>query len=111
MGKLAIEVFHEAEKLGGLAAKAQLAAIARITSTEAATVADSADILSRLNGAMSDVKSQRAARPAQPVGGEGDIVPASTDPREAITLRRHVRSVAELMSQRALFLGDVVKTV
>jgi len=110
MGKLAIDVFQEAEKLGGLAAKAQLAALARITSTEAATVNDTPDILSRLNSALTDVKAQRATRAVAPAGGEGDIVPASTDPREVITLRRQVRTLAELLSQRALFLGDVPKT-
>jgi len=110
MGKLATDIFQEAERLGGLAAKAQLAAHARITSTEAASVGDSPDVLSRLQNALSDVRTQRTARNAPVSSSEGDIVPASTDPREAIVLRRHVRTVAELMSQRSLFLGDVPKT-
>jgi hypothetical protein len=110
MGKLASETFQEAERMGGLAAKAQLAAQARITSTEAATVADSPEILSRLKAALADVRAQRAGQVALPTGGEGDVVPAGTDPREVITLRRQVRTVAELMSQRSLFLGDVNKT-
>jgi GAF domain-containing protein len=111
MGKLAIEIFQEADRLGGLAAKAQLAAQARITSTEAATLADSPDMLSRLKGAMAEVRTQRGAKVVvQPSSSEGDVVPASNDPRETIVLRRQIRTVAELMSQRSLFLGDVPKT-
>jgi hypothetical protein len=111
MGKLAVEIFQEADKLGGLAAKAQLAAQARITSTEAATLADSPDVISRLKGAMADIRTLRSSKSAvQPSSSEGDIVPASNDPRETIVLRRQIRSLAELMSQRSLFLGDVPKT-
>jgi hypothetical protein len=47
MGKQGRAFFEEAERLGGLVAKAQLAALARITSTEAATAADTPDILRR----------------------------------------------------------------
>jgi hypothetical protein len=109
MGKQGRAFFEEAERLGGLVAKAQLAALARITSTEAATAADTPDILRRLQTAMTEVKSLRGGKASPPA--EGAIVPSNTGGREATLLRAQFRSVAELMSQRALFLGEVEKTV
>jgi hypothetical protein len=97
--------------LGGLAAKAQLAALARVTSTEAATGGDNPEMLRRLQTAMIEVKSSRGTKAAPATSAEGVIVPSSPGGREAVFLRSQFRSVAELMSQRALFLGDVGKTV
>jgi hypothetical protein len=111
MGKQAGAFFEEAERLGGLAAKAQLAAVARITSTEATTAADTPDMLRRLQTAIAEVRNLRGGKPSPPGSAEGGIVPANTGGREAMMLRAQFRSVAELMSQRALFLGDVDKTV
>jgi transcriptional regulator with GAF, ATPase, and Fis domain len=111
MGKHARAFFEEAERLGGLAAKAQLAALARVTSTEAATSGDSPDMLRRLQTAMTEVKTSRSAKASPAASAEGAIVPSNTGGREAALLRAQFRCVAELMSQRALFLGDVEKTV
>ena len=111
MGKQAQAFFEEAEKLGGLAAKAQLAALARVTSTEAATAGDSPEMLRRLQAAMTQVKSLRGNKASPVAVAEGTIVPSNAGGREAMLLRQQFRSVAELMSQRALFLGDVDKTV
>ena len=109
MGKQARVFFEEAERLGGIAAKAQLAALARVTSAEAATAVDTPEVLRRLQTAMDEVKSSRRKAAAAPA--EGEIVPSPTGGREAGLLRAQFRAVAELMSQRALFLGDVEKTV
>ena len=111
MGKQAGAFFEEAERLGGLAAKAQLAAVARVTSTEAATAADTPDMLRRLQTAMTEVRNLRGGKAPPPTPAEGGIVLSNTGGREATLLRAQFRSVAELMSQRALFLGDVDKTV
>jgi hypothetical protein len=111
MGKYARAFFEEAERLGGLAAKAQLAALARVTSTEAATGADTPDMLRRLQTAMTEVKSKRGGKATSPAPAEGEVVPSNTGGREATLLRTQFRSVAELMSQRSLFLGEVDKTV
>lgn len=111
MGKLARAFFEEAERLGGLAAKAQLAALARVTSAEAITSGDPPEILRRLEAAMKDVRNQRSGKVATPSAQEGAIVPADSGGREAKMLRAQFRSVSDLMSQRALFLGDVDKTV
>jgi len=110
MGKQGRAFFEEAERLGGLAAKAQLAARARVTSTEAATADDTPDMVRRLQTAMMEVKSLRSSSKSVPAA-EGAIVPSNTGGREAMFLRSQFRCVAELMSQRALFLGDVEKTV
>ncbi|HMI85234.1 MAG TPA: GAF domain-containing protein [Polyangiaceae bacterium] len=111
MGKHARAFFEEAERLGGLAAKAQLAALARVTSTEAATGGDTPDMLRRLQTAMTEVKNRRGAKPSPAVAADGEIVPANAGGREAMGLRAQFRCIAELMSQRSLFLGDVDKTV
>jgi transcriptional regulator with GAF, ATPase, and Fis domain len=111
MAKQARAFFEEAEKLGGLAAKAQLAALARVTSTEASTAADSPDMLRRLQAAMVEVRNLRSGKTAPAAPAQGEIVPSNTGGREAALLRTQFRNVAELMSQRALFLGDVDKTV
>jgi hypothetical protein len=111
MGKHARAFFEEAEKLGGLAAKAQLAAHARVTSTEAAAAGDTPDMLRRLQTAMTEVKNSRGAKAPAPLPAEGVIVPSNPGGREAAFLRSQFRSVAELMSQRTLFLGDADKTV
>ena len=70
---------------------------------------DSPEILAHLKAAMGQVRSQRVARTVQP-SAEGDVVPAGAEARDATILRRQMRAVAELMSQRSLFLGDVAKT-
>ena len=111
MAKHARAFFEEAERLGGLAAKAQLAALARVTSTEAATTEDTPEILRRLQAAMTEVKNSRGGKVAAPAPAEGGIVPSNAGGREATLLRAQFRTVAELMSQRSLFLGDVEKTV
>jgi hypothetical protein len=111
MGKKAVDFFEEAERLGGLAAKAQLAARARVTSTEAGTIEDSPELLQRLAAAIAEVRTLRGGRAASPGAAEGKLVQSGTGAREAELLRRQVRTVAELMSQRALFLGEVEKTV
>lgn len=111
MGKHGRAFFEEAERLGGLAAKAQLASLARVTSTEATTAGDTPDMLRRLQAAMTEVKNSRAEKAAPRAPAEGEIVPSNTGGREAVFLRSQFRCVAELMSQRTLFLGDVDKTV
>ena len=111
MGKQARAFFEEAERLGGLAAKAQLAALARVTSTEAAAAGDTPDMLRRLQTAMTEVKNSRSRKASLTATAEGEIVSANAGGREAVFLRAQFRCVAELMSQRALFLGAVDKTV
>src|SRR5262245_52752197 len=87
MGKQARAFFEEAERLGGLAAKAQLAALARVTSTEATTAGDSPEMLRRLQAAMTEVKNSRNAKPSPSVNTEGAIVPSNSGGREATFLR------------------------
>ena len=81
MGKHARAFFEEAERLGGLAAKAQLAALARVTSTEAATAADSPEVLRRLQTAMTEVKSSRGGKATAAAPAEGEIVQAAAGGR------------------------------
>jgi len=95
--------FEEAHKLGGLMAKMRLASLARITSTEAVSGEDSADMLTRLDSAMNQVRTEFGRADAERALGAGS--------GEAAVLRNHLQTYLDLMTQRGLFLGDVDATI
>lgn len=110
MGRRGQAYFEEANRLGGLLAKVRLASLARVTSTEAATLEDQPEILARLDAALTRLKSEIVREPATPGAGAVAMPRASGSP-EARMLRRHIQAYLDLMTQRALFLGDVLETV
>jgi GAF domain-containing protein len=107
VGERAKLFFEEAERSGGLVAKMRLASLAQITSTEAGAIDDSADVIARLTDAARKLgeesgrdkrdSSTEQLRPRAVAGEAG--------------LRRQLGTAVELISQRALFLGDVTATV
>ncbi|MFO0709621.1 MAG: GAF domain-containing protein [Sandaracinus sp.] len=109
MGERARQYFDEAERSGGLVAKMRLASLAQITSTEAAAVDDSPELLRRLAEASSKVL-EGGPRPAERRDPTIETAPR-TAPSDARVLRRYLATCVELISQRALFLGDVSATV
>ncbi len=84
-------------------AKMRLAQIARVTSTEALTGDDSPDVLSRLDNAISQVRSEFGRS-----DGERALAAGSG---EAAVLRNQLNTFLDLMTQRGLFLGDVAATI
>lgn len=108
MGEKSQAFFDEASRLAGLLGKIRLASLARITSTEAATADDRPEVLARLEAAMVKLKGEFKA-PPQP--GEAAVRVAAPGGREARALRRHIQAYLDLMTQRALFLGNVEDTV
>lgn len=107
MGDRARQFFDEAERRGGLVAKMRLASVAQITSTEAAALEDTPELVQRLAEASSKVLEGSAVR-AERRDPTLETRPMQSDAR---VLRRYLATCVELISQRALFLGDVQSTV
>jgi two-component system sensor histidine kinase/response regulator len=103
MGTRAQLCFEEASRLGGLVGKMRLASMAQITSTEAATRADSPELLATLEAALVRVRSEFTPG--------GQLEPMSPQFRPSDLLRRCATSLADLLSQRSLFAGDLEATV
>lgn len=113
MGTYGQRCFQEADKLGGLVAKMRLASIAQITSTEAATVHDSADLIARLDAALSRVRAEFASVPSAKTPAP-PLAPAEghrATPSSQESLRRSLTTIADLIAQRSLFAGDLEATV
>jgi hypothetical protein len=127
MGRQAVRIFDEAERLGGLRAKIALAVESRVSSTEATGAPDTPDLIGRLQSALARVRtmdtrpspSSSSPPPPSPRGDQlGSLSPVpraeapsprGTSAEEA--LRRHQRTFLDLMTQRSLLLGNVDTTV
>lgn len=120
MGRQAVRIFEEAERLGGLRAKIALAVETRISSTEATGTPDSPELIERLQAGLARVRAMDSKPPSQPPSGRSEEsrarepgpTPATvTGARAEQALRRQQRAILDLMSQRALLLGDVDSTL
>ena len=111
MGTRSQKYFEDASKLGGLVAKMRLASLAQVTSTEASTQGDTPELLARLDNAFVRIREEfgRTQGSADAAAGSGpDAVPAS--PSSDVP-RRCLTTVADLIAQRSLFVGDLESTV
>jgi hypothetical protein len=111
MGSRAQSCFDEANRLGGLVAKLRLASIAQVTSTEATARQDTPELTAKLEAGLVTVRAEFKvvkAGPAPSKSQEIGVWAAVAQENEA--LRRHLSTVADLFSQRSLFLGDVTAT-
>ncbi|MFN7135685.1 MAG: GAF domain-containing protein, partial [Myxococcales bacterium] len=102
MGTKLVAYFAEAERLGGMHGKLQLAGLTRMTSTQATSVEDTPELLARFDKAIGALKQQ----PKTPAARE--VAHTEGDPR---VLRRQLDIYLDLMTQRSLLLGDVAETV
>ena len=111
MGARGQRCFDEANRLGGLVAKLRLASLTQVTSTEASTRQDTPELTAKLEAALDTVRSEFGGKfePAPSRGPERGMWQAVAKENE--TLRRYLGSVADLFSQRSLFVGDVNATV
>jgi len=109
MGEQAAKLFEEARKLGGLVATAKLASMVRITSAEAASMADGPEVIRKLEESLAKLQSEEDARRRAAL--EGDIVPAATNVEQTRALRRHITTFADLLSQRAMIFHDLDSTI
>jgi GAF domain-containing protein len=87
----------------------RLASLSQTTSTQAATLADTSELLMRLERALELVRAEFGARDESrhpsfiPPAPE----PASARNKETGLLRQYLKAIADLMSQRSLFVGDL----
>ena len=104
MGEKALSFFEEADRHGGLTFKIKLATVVKMTSSEAAAANDGDDLIDRLRTALTQLKAG---------GGGAGAAPQErlVDTADARSLRQHISVYLDLMSQRALFPGDVKATV
>src|SRR5690606_16929559 len=96
MGWRLVGYFKQAEEIGGISGKVQLASITRVTSTEAESIEDTPELRSRFEGALARVRARFIGDESSRMVAD---VPTAGD-SDAERLRRHIRSYLELMSQR-----------
>ncbi|MFZ5895680.1 MAG: GAF domain-containing protein [Myxococcota bacterium] len=115
MGTFGQRCFEEANKLGGLVAKMRLASIAQITSTEAATLNDSPELMAKLEAALGRIRGEFATVPNPKPSPASPPVATPEAPKAAPATsdlpRRCMTTVADLIAQRSLFAGDLDATV
>lgn len=100
MGAALTSIIAEAERLAGLQGKLVLAGITRMTTAQANSAVDTPQLIAQFKAALAEVKSSaKVSEPDLPVGK------ASPE-----ALRRHIQAYLDLMTQRALVLGDPVET-
>lgn len=111
MGIVAQRCFDEANRLGGLVAKLRLASLTQVTSTEAATRQDNLELTTKLEKALLTVRAE-FGKPTGPAPSRSqELGMWQAVAKENESLRRYLGSVADLFSQRSLFVGDVTATV
>lgn len=102
MGTRTRELFEQANAIAGIRGKTRLATLAEITSIEADTITESPEVIDRLERSMQVVRiefgRQGGRAPEELREGSGEQVVA--------TLRMHIGTILELISQRNVFLGD-----
>lgn len=98
--------------MGGLVAKMRLASLAQLTSTEAASVDDTPEVVGRLERAMTRLRDEFPSAGAPRSGAQpGAIAQSTPSADQTRALRRHLSTYVDLMTQRSLFVGDVSATV
>jgi len=111
MGARGQRCFDEANKLGGLVAKLRLASLTQVTSTEAATRRDTPELTAKLETALVTVRAEFASTRGSPAPSKnGELGLSTAVAKENETLRRYLASIADLFSQRGLFVGNVQST-
>lgn len=111
MGMIVRRFFDEAEQAAGIVGKMRLAYLTRVTSTQAASIEDTPDVLARFEEAMVRLQQELGTSvPREPTSGMSFRRPSPRLLDDASTLRRRMKSLQDLLNQRALFLGDVSET-
>lgn len=100
MGAALSNIILEAERLAGLQGKLLLAGITRMTTGQATSATDTPQLISQFKAALAEVRGTlKQSSPDLPVG--------TTSPEK---LRRHMEVYLDLMTQRAMVLGDPLET-
>lgn len=111
MGAKLVELYSRADRAGGFPAKVRLAGMIGITSTQASTVQDSADLLERCAKALDAVLRElerESGRYAMPVVNEALAPAAGKDSEQR--LRRFNQVIADVLGQRSVFFAKPEET-
>jgi len=111
MGKRLVQCFAEADRIGGLVGKMRLASLAQVTSTEAGTIADRAELVERTERALEMLRADFGKSGPASSTVTREVATAPTGDDQAQVLRRHLSTYLDLMAQRSLFLGNVRETM
>jgi GAF domain-containing protein len=111
MGKRLVQCFSEADRMGGLVARMRLASLAQVTSTEAATIADRAELCERMDRALETLRGEFGKSGPSSSIVVREVATAPVGDAQAQVLRRHLSTYLDLMAQRSLFLGNVKETL
>ncbi|MEZ0230435.1 MAG: GAF domain-containing protein [Planctomycetota bacterium] len=106
MGQRLVEMYAQANALGGFPAKVRLAGLMGITSTQAGTVPDSPDLIAKCEEAL---RAMKADAPAKSAGTSTSVVARPGKDAEA-RLRRFNQIIAEVMGQRSVFFARPEET-
>jgi hypothetical protein len=104
MGRRIVGLFEEAERIGGVVARMRLASLAQLTSTEALTVEDRPETVSRVLRAMASLREELPR--AQAEAAAGAIAEAVGGDEQTSALRRYMKTFVDLMAQRNTFLEE-----
>lgn len=111
MGAQIHRFFDEAEQVGGVVGKMRLASMTRVTSTQASAIEDTPDVIARFEDAIAKLRKELGANAGRDVpSSPPNRIPSNRPSDEVGILRGRMKAIQELLTQRALFLGDVVET-
>lgn len=111
MGMTVRRFFEEAEQAAGIVGKMRLASMTKITSTQAASIEDTPELVARFKNAMMRLERELGIDvPHDVPSGAVAKRPGTRLLDDEITLRQRSKVLQELLTQRALFLGDVAET-
>jgi GAF domain-containing protein len=102
MGTRARELFEQANAIAGIRGKIRLASLAKIISTEADTIIETPELIERLERSLQTVRLEFGKTDSR----ARDDLRDGTGEQVVDTLRMHIGTILELISQRSVFLGD-----
>jgi GAF domain-containing protein len=111
MGAQLVDIYARADRAGGFPAKVRLAGIIGITSTQAGSIEDTADLIARCSKALDDVLGElkrESGRLPSPVAHE-TLAPVAGKDAERV-LRRFNQVIADVLGQRSVFFGRPEET-
>jgi GAF domain-containing protein len=102
MSTRARELFEQANAIAGIRGKIRLASLAKVVSTEADTITENPELIDRLERGLQVVRIESG----KPDSRAHQELREGTGEQVVETLRMHIGTILELISQRNVFLGD-----
>lgn len=107
MGQQLVDLYAQADALGGFPAKVKLAGMVGITSTQAAAVPDTADVIAKCTAALKTLRDELRLSPSP--SGRLAAAPAALQTASGKDaehrLRRFNQVIADVLGQRSVFFA------